>query len=83
MLKFFLYVLAGILGVALGVLVFLHQCVHLPQWTPTPSPTKHSVEWLLPKRLASQNRIDVIISKDSKISIEDGITRTFLGFPCL
>ena len=43
MLKFFLYVLAGILGVAFGVLVFLHQCVHLPQWTPTPSPTKHSV----------------------------------------
>jgi len=43
MLKFFLYVFAGILGVALGVLVFLHQCVHLPEWTPKPSPTEHSV----------------------------------------
>jgi hypothetical protein len=43
MLKFLLYVFAGILGVALGVLVFLHQCVHLPEWTPKPSPTEHSV----------------------------------------
>jgi hypothetical protein len=42
MLKFFLYVLAGILAVALGVLVFLHQCVHLPQWAPKPTPTEHS-----------------------------------------
>jgi hypothetical protein len=51
MLKFFLYVFAGILGVAFGVLVFLHQCVHLPQSTPTPSPTNHSVgERLVPSK---------------------------------
>ena len=46
--KFFLYVLAGILGVALGVLFFLHQCMRLTQPTPTPSPQRHSVPTYLP-----------------------------------
>jgi hypothetical protein len=42
MTRHLLYILIGILAAAFCVLVFLRECVSLPQTTPRPSPTAHS-----------------------------------------